>query len=116
MNVLSILLSILLFSFAPATSQVEPADLVFVNGNIYTGNDRNPQAAAIAIKGDRIIFVGSAAAARKYMGAKTRTIDLQGRTVVPGLTDAHYHFLGVGQREMNLNLEASPTCKIFSPG
>lgn len=113
MKVISILLSILLFSFAPASQSTDPADLLFVNGNVYTVNEKEPNAQAIAITGDRIVFVGSNAAAKKYAGAKTRVIDLHGTTVVPGMTDAHYHFIGVGQREMNLNLEGITNLQDF---
>jgi len=113
MKIISILLSVLLFSFAPTTVKVEPADLVFINGNIYTVNDKQPHAEAIAVKADRIVFVGSNAAAKNYQGANTRVIDLHGETVLPGMTDAHYHFLGVGQREMNLNLEGITNLEDF---
>ncbi len=113
MKIISIVLSILLFSFAPATFKAEPAELVFINGNIYTVNDKQPRAEAIAVKGDRIIFVGSNAAVKKFQGANTRVIDLHGETVLPGMTDAHYHFLGVGQREMNLNLEGITNLEDF---
>ena len=113
MKIISILLSVLLFSFAPTTVKVEPADLVFINGNIYTVNEKQPHAEAIAIKADRIVFVGSNAAAKKYQGTNTRVIDLHGETVLPGMTDAHYHFLGVGQREMNLNLEGITNLEDF---
>jgi hypothetical protein len=105
MKVLSIALSILMLSFGPATKTFDPADLLFINGNIYTVNGKQPQAQAIAVKGDRIVFVGANSAAKQYQGANTHVVDLHGATVVPGMTDAHYHFLGVGQREMNLNLE-----------
>ena len=70
MKVLSILLSILLFNFAPTGTKIEPADLIFINGNVYTANDRQPHAEAVAVKGDRIVFVGPGAAARAYQGAK----------------------------------------------
>src|SRR5689334_7118977 len=113
MKIISILLSVLLFSFAPTTVKVDPADLVFINGNIYTVNEKQPHAEAIAIKADRIVFVGSNAAAKKYQGANTRVIDLHGETVLPGMTDAHYHFLSVGQREMNLNLEGITNLEDF---
>ena len=113
MKVILVLLGILLFSFAPSTNKVAPADLIFVNGNVYTANEKQPHASAIAIKADRIVFVGADAAARQYKGEKTRVVDLNGATVVPGLTDAHYHFLGVGQREMNLNLEGITTLEDF---
>jgi len=77
---------------------LELADIVFVNGNVHTVNDAQPQAEAIAIKGERIVFVGSNADANKYSGATTRTIDLKGKTVVPGFTDSHYHIFGVGHQ------------------
>ena len=76
----------------------EPADTIFLNGNVYTVNDAQPQAEAIAIKGDRILFVGSTDDAKKYSGPATRTTDLRGKTVVPGLTDSHYHIFEVGER------------------
>src|SRR6185503_17460997 len=82
-----------------------PADVVFKNGNIYTVNQRQPHADAVAVKGDRIVFVGSNSAASKFIGQSTRVVDLHGATVVPGLTDAHHHLSGVGFREMTLNLE-----------
>src|SRR5262245_38374071 len=77
------------------------ADIVFKNGNIYTGNDDKPKAEAVAAKFGRIVFVGSNAEAKQYEGKGVKVIDLKGATVVPGLVDAHYHFSGVGFREMN---------------
>jgi predicted amidohydrolase YtcJ len=113
MRVIFILLSILLFSIAPAPTKTDPADLLLINGNVYTVTEKQAQAQAIAVKGDRIVFVGSNAAAKKYEGPKTRVIDLHGATVMPGMTDAHYHFIGVGQREMNLNLEGITNLEDF---
>ena len=86
-------------------SRLEQADVVFINGNIYTVNERQPRAEAIAVKGGRIIFVGSNARVKPYQRSATRVVDLHGNTVVPGLTDSHYHLSGVGAREINLNLE-----------
>ena len=113
MKVLSILLSILLFNFAPTGTKVEPADLIFINANVYTANDRQPQAQAVAVKGDRIVFVGAGAAAKAYQGAKTKVVDLHGATVLPGMTDAHHHLEGVGFREMTLNLEGITNLQDF---
>jgi predicted amidohydrolase YtcJ len=113
MKVLSILLSILLFNFAPNGTKIEPADLIFINGNVYTANDRQPHAEAVAVKGDRIVFVGTGAAARAYQGAKTKVVDLRGATVLPGMTDAHHHLEGVGFREMTLNLEGITNLQDF---
>ncbi len=107
-------LSLLWFCLTPSfLSPAEPADVVFVNGNVYTVNEKQPRAEAIAIKGDRIVFVGSNANAKQFQGSGTRVIDLHGETVVPGMTDAHYHFIGVGQREMNLNLEGITNLEAF---
>ncbi|MFN0112965.1 MAG: amidohydrolase [Blastocatellia bacterium] len=95
-------------------AQVEPADIVFKNGNVYTVNDAQPKAEAIAVKYGRIVFVGSNADVKKYEGKKvTKIVDLKGATVVPGLADAHYHFAGVGFREMNLNLEGTVSLEDF---
>jgi predicted amidohydrolase YtcJ len=91
--------------FLQPAAKVPPADLVFKNGNIYTVDDARPKAEAVAVKADRIVFVGSNGEAQKYVGRNTRVIDLRGRTMVPGMTDAHHHLSGVGFREMTLNLE-----------
>jgi predicted amidohydrolase YtcJ len=97
----------------PTAAQSENAQTVFVNGNIYTMNERQPRAEAIAVKGDRIVFVGSNADAKKYQSTETKTVDLAGKTVVPGLTDSHCHIFGIGEREMNLNLEGANTLEDF---
>lgn len=81
------------------------ADVVFNNGNIYTVSDKQPKAEAIAVKNGKIIFVGSNQEAKIYINPNTQVIDLKGNTVVPGMTDSHYHLSGVGDREVMLNLE-----------
>jgi len=88
-------------------------DLIFVNGNIYTVNERQPCAEAIAVKNQRIVFVGANEDANKFRGNRTRVIDLHGHTVLPGLTDSHCHIFGIGEREMNLNLEGTNTLGDF---
>ncbi|MEO8436346.1 MAG: amidohydrolase [Pyrinomonadaceae bacterium] len=96
-----------------SSSRILPADTVFKNGNIYTLNPRRPHAQAIAVTGDRIVFVGSNAGAKQWTGPGTRVIDLHGATVVPGMTDAHHHLSGVGFREMTLNLEGVNSLEDF---
>src|SRR5690242_2013756 len=91
----------------------EPADAIFTNGSFYTVDETRPRAQAIAVKEGRIVYVGSSAGARTFKGEKTREIDLRGATVVPGLTDSHYHLSGVGQREMTLNLEGCGSLEEF---
>ncbi len=104
---------VLAFLLIPQSPKVETADLVFKNGNIYTVDERRPKAEAIAVKGDRIIFVGSNRDAQKYVGKATRVIELMGKTVLPGMTDSHQHLSGVGSREMTLNLEGTTSLEDF---
>ena len=123
MRIITLILMIALLWLAPVRSQTErgqtergqteAADIVFKNGNVYTVNERQPRAEAIAVKGNKIVFVGSNLDAKAYEGRSTRVIDLKNRTVVPGLIDAHYHLAGVGAREMNLNLEGTTSLEEF---
>ena len=70
-----------------------PADLIVTGGVIYTADDRRPRVDAIAVRDGRFVAVGSAASVAAMRGATTRVVDLAGSTVVPGLQDAHGHFL-----------------------
>lgn len=107
MKLFVIVLSVLLLGLTSVSQRVVTADIVFKNGNVYTADDRAPQAQAIAVLDDRIVFVGTNETAQKFVGPNTRVIDLKGKTVLPGFTDAHQHLSGVGQREMTLNLEGT---------
>jgi predicted amidohydrolase YtcJ len=103
----------LLIAVACASAAPERATILFINGNVYTGDAAMPRAAAIAVKDDRVISVGSNEDARKQADDQTRVIDLHGATVLPGLTDAHCHIFGVGERELTLNLEGTKTREQF---
>src|SRR6266567_986908 len=107
--------SVLLFLLFPLCNMnaAKDVDRIFVNGNIYTANERQPHAEAIAVKKDRVAFVGSNADAKKLAREETRVIDLGGKTVVPGLTDSHCHIFGIGEREMHLNLEGTNSLEDF---
>ena len=94
-----------------AASAADDVDLLLVNGNVYTVNEKQPHAEAIAVKRDRIVFVGSNDEAKRFHAA--RTIDLTGKTVLPGLTDSHCHIFGIGERELSLNLEGTNTLQDF---
>ncbi len=78
------------------SSNSEPADLILLNGNVYTLDPDRPRAEAVAVRGERIIYVGSSREARAFEGPSTRVLDLGGATVVPGLTDAHAHVSSLG--------------------
>ncbi len=104
---LALLVSLVVLLSVVAPAGAAPgADVVFINGIVHTGNPAQPRAEAIAVRGDRIVFVGSNAEAKKVAGG-ARVVDLGGGTALPGLADAHVHLSGVGEREMSLNLEGS---------
>ena len=67
------------------------ADLVLTGGKIFTVDDDNPWAEAVAIEGDRIIYVGDDASASAFISKSTQTSDLGGRLVIPGIIDSHSH-------------------------
>jgi predicted amidohydrolase YtcJ len=73
-------------------SDIRKIDQVFVNGRIWTGDQGRPSAEAIAIAGDRIVFVGSTTEVLERADAGARRTDLEGRRVLPGFNDAHWHF------------------------
>jgi predicted amidohydrolase YtcJ len=102
---------LLLGFFVGTMARAEEADLLLTNGNVYTVNDRQPRAEAIAAKNGRVLFVGSNEQAKKIHAAKV--VDLHGRTVVPGFTDSHCHIFGIGEREMRLNLEGTNSFEDF---
>lgn len=77
-----------------------PADLVLSNANVLTVDSTQGRAEAIAVSGERIVFVGSEADVVPFIGPDTRRIDLAGRTVTPGLLDAHAHFNSGGLTRM----------------
>jgi len=70
-----------------------PADVIFRGGPILTINGKAPRAEAIAIRGNKIVAVGKAEDIQGLNGAKTRVVDLKGRTLMPGLIDPHMHFV-----------------------
>lgn len=98
---------------APAQAAPPVADILFLNGNVYTGSDRQPRAQAIAVAGGKILFVGNDGGAKRLRGPSTRVVDLKGATVLPGLTDAHCHLSGIGFREMTFNLEGCSSLDDF---
>jgi predicted amidohydrolase YtcJ len=81
------------------------ADRVFVNGRIWTGEPSQPLAQALAIRGSTILEIGANDAIRKLAGKGTEVVDLRGRFVSPGFTDAHLHLLGGGWSLEELRLD-----------
>ena len=74
----------------------QSADLVLVNGKVITVDSADRIAQAVAVRGQRIVAVGTDAEILKLAGPATRRVDLKGRAVTPGLIDAHLHFVSSG--------------------
>jgi len=104
-------LVVALVASASAEAQVRrPApDLIVINARIYTVDNARPMASAFAVRGGRIIFVGGDAEARTLANARTRVLDLHGRTVIPGMVDAHAHLSGLASSLRNVLLAGSKT-------
>ncbi len=104
---LKLLASAVLSALAVAAggcSRPEPADLVLRGGTIITVDDRQPEAEALAARGDRIVAVGDDTEIARFIGTGTRVVDLQGAVAVPGFIESHAHFLGLGRSRMELDL------------
>src|SRR5262249_25293666 len=118
----------LLLSGCQRVAGDESADVLLTGGKIYTftwddpatdgapaknaphsSAGWKPDAEAIAVRGSRIVFVGSSRDAEKYRGPRTHAIDLQGATVIPGLVDSHTHVAGLGERQSRVDLTGVQT-------
>ncbi|MGA9239037.1 amidohydrolase [Robiginitalea sp.] len=89
---------------ACSSPKKEEATLLIYGGSIYTVDTTQSTVEAVATKDNLIIFAGSLEQAEAYKGEKTQLIDLEGRTMTPGLIEGHGHFMGLGYNEMNLDL------------
>lgn len=89
------------------------ADLAFKNGAVATMDDKTPWAEAMAVRGGRILAVGSNAAIEKMISRETQVIDLQGKCVSPGLIDAHSHVVGFGQMNLKFVIVRPPEVNSF---
>ena len=87
----------------------EPADLVLAGGRVVTVDAAGTEGRSIAMRGDRIVAVGSEEEIRALVGERTRVIDLEGRLAIPGFIEGHGHFLGVGDSAMQLDLRKART-------
>ncbi len=102
------------------SSQKPRADLIFTRGNIYTGFvdptaslGAGKRAEALAIRGDRILAVGTRDEIMKLKGPETKIVDLEGRFVMPGFNDAHMHLASAGLEKTTVNLVGVKTLDEF---
>lgn len=97
------ILSILAFAaaFRPAGSAAEAPDLILHHGKVITVNAAFDIVEALAVKGERVVAVGRDAEILRLRGSGTRVVDLQGKTVLPGLIDSHVHAAGASMYEFD---------------
>lgn len=99
------LLSILgIFLLSCSSEKAAPADLIFTNGIIYTVNEDQPKAEAVAVKDGMILAVGSTQEIKKHKNENTEIIDLEGGTMTPGFIESHAHLMGIGYNKLELDL------------
>lgn len=95
------------------TDRNPKADRIILNADIWTGDQSNPSAQAMAIAGDSLLAVGSNAEIEKYIGPNTEVIDLNGAFVTPGFIDSHVHFLMGGFNLSGVQLRDAKTKEEF---
>ncbi len=87
-----------------AQRQTQPADMIVTAQRIYTVDRDRPLVQALAVRDGHIIYAGPVAGARALAGSSTRTLDFPGRTVIPGMVDAHGHLMGLGEALQSVDL------------
>ena len=90
-----------LCGFAMTAMAQEPADFVLIEGRIQTLDAKETVAQAIAIRNEKVVFVGSNEGAKVHIGPKTEVFRANGRTVIPGINETHVHPTGAAQGEVN---------------
>ncbi|HEY0381098.1 MAG TPA: amidohydrolase [Candidatus Elarobacter sp.] len=94
---------------AAAAARGGGADLIVTAATIRTVDARTPRAQAFAVRDGRIVYAGSRDGARALRGRNTKSLDLGNVTVLPGLVDAHLHFIGVGEALHEVDLVHAPS-------
>jgi len=86
------------------TTMAQTNSKAFINGKIYTVNEKQPYAEAVIVEKNKIKFVGSISEARKFIDSQTEVIDLEGKLMLPGFNDSHLHFISGGNYLLGINL------------
>lgn len=101
--------SIIIILLGTGCKSLDDADLVVINGEIYTQDSVNSIVQAVAVRDGMITFVGQNEQALKFQGEKTAIVDLDGKLMTPGLIEGHGHFMGMGYNLLNLDLSGAGT-------
>lgn len=101
--------ALLLAACSPEPEPQSGVDRLFVNGAIYTLDENQPWAEAVAVDGDEVVYVGDAAGAQALAGENTVRHDLDGKMLLPGFIDTHMHPIAGGAYAKALSLETAGT-------
>ena len=93
----------------PGSTAGQMADLVIVNGRVFTADERGTTAQAVAVTGNKILLVGTNDAVSRVRGPQTRVVDARGGTVAPGFNDSHVHFINGGRTLGDVDLAGLTT-------
>jgi hypothetical protein len=100
---------LVLASLGAAAGAPAPAELVFTNGAVYTVDGARSWAEAVGVSGGRIVFVGTGAAAKAWIGPSTKVVDLGGRMLLPAFHDSHVHPISGGMEALECDLHGLET-------
>ena len=103
----ALFLGILFIAASVQAQKPAAADLIFVNGRVWTVDEAMPEAQALAVQNGRVMAVGSSAEIRALAGPSTRVVDLAGRMLMPGFIDNHVHFLSSGLQLLGIELRSA---------
>lgn len=107
---MKIILKFAIISILLTTSVfAQKADIILVNGKIWTAESDSKTVNAVAIRGEKIVAAGNAGAVNRFRGANTKVIDLGGKFAMPGINDSHVHFLGASMTTTQVDLTSVTT-------
>ncbi|HAV22917.1 MAG TPA: hypothetical protein DCX46_05370, partial [Bacteroidetes bacterium] len=104
----------ILILLIPLMAFAQKADLILVNGKVWTVDAARPTAQAVAVVGDRILAVGTTKEIRAFASPSTKVVDLKGRLLLPGFIDNHTHFMSGGFQLQSVDLRYAKNETDFS--
>ncbi len=97
----------------PENAAAQLADVIFVNGAVYTMDVNRSWATAVAVRDDKIIYVGFDEGVAALKGPDTRVVDLDGKMLMPSFQDVHIHPMESGKQALTVNLEGMRTIREY---